>query len=350
MKKLRNVLFLFILGALFLSGCAVGLSGTSWPGIAVEDNTIYFANQSFVVAIDGTSGAQKWRFPEKGSKSMFYAMPDVLGDQLIVGDYKDTLYSLNKNTGAQNWTFQAKGQWVASSLILNDTIYAPNSDHFIYALDKSGNLLWKFEGQKSFWSQPVTDGTTLYVSGLDHFLYAIDPKTGTKVWAQDLGGAVVYAPSLSADNSTLYVTTLANEVLALNAKTGNITWRKPYETTLWSQPVPMGENLIFGDLSGNVYAIKAADNQNVWMTPFTDPVTGRPTVVGDVVYIPTENGKLVALDANGAVKWIKTFEGKLFNGPVEITDKLLVGVVGGKIPLYLITNQNSDVWQFTPAK
>lgn len=350
MKKLRNLLFLIILGSLVLGGCASGLSGTSWPGITIDGKTAYLANQSFVIAVDTATGAQQWRYPEKGSRTMYYAAPDILGDQLIVGDYKDSLYSLNKSTGAQNWAFKANGQWVASALILNDTIYAPNSDHYLYALDKSGNLLWKFKAEKSLWSQPVTDGTTLFVSALDHNLYAINPKDGSKIWATNLGGAVVYAPSLSADNSTLYVTTLANEVLALNAKDGTIIWRKPYQTSLWSQPVIMGENLIFGDLSGNVYAIAAKDNANVWSVPVNDPVAGKPTVVGDMVYIPTENGKLVALRADGSLAWMKTFDGKLYNGPVEMGDKLLVGVVGGKYPLYMITNQNADVWQFAPAK
>jgi hypothetical protein len=48
--------------------------------------------------------------------------------------------------------------------------------------------------------------------------------------------------------------------------------------------------------------------------------------------------------------WSKTVEGKLYNGPVQFNDKLLIGIALGTSPLQVITSAGQDVWTFIPPE
>ncbi len=49
-----------------------------------------------VYAIRATDGSQVWRFPEKPTRTMYFAAPVLVENQLIVGDYQKTLQSFRR--------------------------------------------------------------------------------------------------------------------------------------------------------------------------------------------------------------------------------------------------------------
>lgn len=348
-KKKISLILIAVLGALLLTSCSAGLSGSSWPGISTNGDTVYVANSFSVYAVRASDGSEIWRYPEKPTKAMFFAAPVLADGQLIVGDYKNLLTSLNPSNGSVNWTFEAKGPWIADPLVVDGTIYAANGDHNLYALDMNGQLIWKFAAEKALWSHPVGNGDTIYQASMDHFLYAIDMKTGKQKWATDLGGAVIYSPTLSEDG-VVYLATLAREVMAVDTQTGKILWQRKFEESLWSQPALAGDKLFLGDLSGKAYAISAADGSDIWTQTLTDPVMGKPTVTADSVIFATENGTLIATNIDGERLWTKTVEGKLYTGPIPMDDRYLVGVALGESPIMMINSAGQDVWTFIPPK
>jgi len=348
-KRKITLISTVILAAVLLTACSSGLSGSSWPGITTNGDTFYVANMAHVYAIRATDGSQVWRFPEKPSRTMYFAAPVLVDNQLIVGDYQKILHSLNPDTGSENWTFVANGPWIASPLVIDSSIYAPNGDGNLYALDLSGNLLWKFAAEKALWSRPVGNGDTIYQASMDHSIYALDTATGSVKWSKNLGGAVIYSPTLS-DDGMLYVATMARELIALNTDNGEILWQRKFEESLWSQPALHEDTLFFGDLGGKAYGINRLNGEDIWAQTLTDPVTGKPTVTEDSVVFATENGTLAALSFTGERIWTETVTGKLYNGPVQFDDKLLVGVALGESPLVLKTNSGQNIWSFIPPK
>ena len=348
-KRKITLISTVILAAILLTACSSGLSGSSWPGISTNGDTFYLANSAHVYAIRATDGSQIWRFPDKPTRTMYFAAPALVDGQLIVGDYQKILHSLNPATGSENWTFTAKGPWIASPLIVESTIYAPNGDGNLYALDLNGKQIWKFTAQRALWSQPVGDGNTIYQASMDKNIYAIDPATGSLKWSKSLGGAVIYSPTLS-DDGTLYVATMARELIALNTATGDIIWQRLFDESLWSQPALHEDTLFFGDLGGKAYGINRLDGKDIWAQALNEPVTGKPTITEDSVVFATENGTLAAFSFTGERKWTETVTGKLYNGPVLFNDKLLVGVALGESPLVLKTNLGQNVWSFIPPK
>ena len=72
------------------------------------------------------------------------------------------------------------------------------------------------------------------------------------------------------------------------------------------------------------------DNPIVWTFQETSAkgqgLYGTPAVVGDVVYVSTAGGRLIALDKEtGAVLWERTLGGPAWGSPVVVDDVLLIG-------------------------
>jgi outer membrane protein assembly factor BamB len=143
----RLILILLIaLGALALSACSGQAAVNTWHGLAADADRAYVSAGSFIYAVDVKNGSEVWRYPAKAdAKFMYFATPVLTTDgQLLIGSVgtKHDFISLDPATGKEKWAkpfSDGKGTWVASPLVLNDTIYAPNDDGFLYILDMQGN-------------------------------------------------------------------------------------------------------------------------------------------------------------------------------------------------------------------
>lgn len=353
--KQKRYLFLFftlLLSAMLLSACDGGLAASSWPGVTVDQDTIYISYATHVMAVNGSNGSLIWRYPEKAdAKHSYYAPPELAGDQLIVGDYVNTVVSLNAKTGTQNWQFdQATGRFVGGALAINDLVLMPSVDHKLYALNSSGQLVWSFEAKNGLWARPVSDGSYVYLPSMDHNLYAIDLKTGNKRWETDLGGALVSSATLSEDG-LLYIGTLANEVLAVNSVSGNVVWRFKTQGAVWSSPVLYEGILYLGDLQGTEYALDAATGTQKWkLDQLGSAIIASSTVTPDSIFVVTEDGNLVSINFDGQRQWTKTINGKLYTAPVIAGDKVVVSVIQGDNLLQAFQLTGTDAWSFVAPK
>ncbi len=352
MKKFRItfLLPLLILG-LFLSACT-GQSTAIWPGLETTPSTSYVAFGDGVFAVNNTSGALVWRFPDKAqSGKNFYAPPALTSDgNIVVGDFSNTLYELNQN-GQQVWAFdKAKEGYLAGILATKDGIYAPNNDNSLYALTLQGALRWTFTTKAALWAQPVSDGETIYLGGMDHMLYALQASDGSKKWATNVGGAINNGPILSQDG-VLYVGTLGSEVLAIKASNGTVLWRTPTDAGVWCKLALNNGNLVFGDISGKIYALNAADGKVIWTVPNQGGlITGGAAVLPDGYVLATENSKVIKVDPNGKILWNQTISGKLYTMPAYTGNNILVAEMSGDALMVSLDQSGKQVWSFVAPK
>ncbi len=353
MKTTRILpVFVLLVAGLLLSSCSGAISSSSWPGLSADQNFAYIADAQRVFAVKLSDGTQAWSFPAKPSAGQsFYAAPQLTEDgQLIVGGFDKLLYSLNPQTGAPNsWTFSAGDRWVGAPLIDKNTIYAPNSDHKLYAVDSKGKKLWEFKTNNANWAQPVSDGQTLYLASMDHFLYAIDKTKGTLIWKTDCGSALMGAPVLSSQG-ILYVGTFGNELLAVDSKTGKVSWRFTAGGGVWSGPAETGTTVYFGDLIGNFYLVDTGTHKAISQTKPDGPIVAQPLVTKDKIIYVTENGTVTAVDTTGKVLWNKPINGKLYTTPVLAGDRILIATTQSEPLLVALDQSGNQVWTFTPPK
>ncbi len=362
--KRWTVISLILLGAVLLSACSTGTTTTSWPGLAADKDNAYLANGQFVYAVQVSNGVKVWQYPAQAGTEQFHSNPVVTPDgQVLVGsagrDY--ALYSLDAKTGNPKWAkpFTAEDEWVASPLVVGNTIYAPNNNGTLYALDlATGQLSWSLHVAGALWSTPVTNGKLLFLTSLDHRVYAVDMQAHTLAWSQprDLGGSIASAPLLAADGTALYVGSFAGKIFALDPNTGRDVWSPvSLSAWAWSTPLQIDANLYVGDIAGNLHALAAADGKSVWPQIAPDnAITASPVAVPGGVVVATESGSLYAYKLDRTVLWstennpdVKDIGGQLYTTPILAVDRLIVAPMGGKDLLYAVGAADGKLlWQF----
>ena len=347
-KNLLSLIPILLLAGILLSACTTGAStATSWTGVTVADNVIYYSGTSQVFALRPDNGNIIWSYPEKGSAGrVFLAAPTVAGDQVIVGDFAATLVSLSVKDGSENWSFAgAKGKYVGSPLATESVIVAPNADNHLYGLDLQGKLKWSFAANHSFWSQPASDGKTVFASSLDHYLYAVDLNSGALVWKVDLGASLVSSPLL--DNGVLYQGSIDGKMNAVDASTGKVKWSQKLDAGIWSTPVINAGKLYFGDQTKTVYILDAATGAIDQKVDVGSAVIGSGALLKDGVVFGGENGDLVMVGLDGKKLWSHTVGGKLYSNTVSDSSLILVPETQGDKALVALDTNGTEVWYFS---
>jgi outer membrane protein assembly factor BamB len=262
---------------------------------------------------------------------------------------------VNPDTNApfEVWKFTgAKDHWVAAPLVLENKLFAVNSDGNLYILDLQDQRSVKeatvVELGGRLWSQPTTDGERVYVTSLDHSVIAIDANTYEVLWHQDLGGAVPGSAVLGPDGM-LYVGSLASKLEQFDPASGNHQSVLDAENWVWTTPSMDGDTLYFSDVDGNVYSFNAATRSLNWQPVKPNgPVTASPLVREDYVLIATESGSVFALDRDGKVLWNEEVGGKIYTTPVAAGDLTIVAPLETEFYLVALDLNGRQVWTFTP--
>ena len=357
--KPRKILFglVIVLAAVLLSSC--GVPNSSWPGLATDGEVAYLAAGKYVHAIRLSDKQELWRY-ENGNLS-FNAQPGIAEDGTVIvgsvvgaGGNKPTLVALDGSTTPpqEKWVFtQAKGNWVAPPLILNDKVFAPNSDGTLYVLDLSDGFetkaaLAEIKLGGALWAQPVSDGTLVYVTSMDHHLHAIDLDTYEHAWpAIDLGGAAPGSPLIGADGY-LYVGSFASEVIKIDPATGKVESFATAQDWVWGGPVLDGETIFFSDLSGYLYAVDAASGAQAWQQKPNEAIVGSPLMLADVVVITTESGPLYAFYRDGTPVCQREAGGQIYTAPGAGSDLILVAPMDTDFLLAAYDANGGQAWTF----
>jgi outer membrane protein assembly factor BamB len=347
---------LLALAALTLSACGTQVPVNNWPGLAADAERAYVASGSFVYAVNLTNGGEAWRYPAEAEGGyLFYANPVLTPDgQLLIGSAgtKHDLLSLNPATKQENWAVpftQARGIWVAPPLVMNDRIYAPNTDGYLYILNMDGSLVDSVFLGGALWSAPVTDGTLIYVASLDHHLHIVDPADLESNQSVDLGGAIPGGVTVTPEGA--YVGTFGSK-LEFVTSGGNHRSVAEAEGWIWGAPTLDGETLYYADLEGNVYSLDLASGTQNWQGAKPDgPIAASPLVMGDQIFVATESGSLVALDRDGKFQSFN-IGGKIYTTPVLANDLILIAPYQAEFTLIALTPDGKQAWPtpFTPAK
>jgi outer membrane protein assembly factor BamB len=123
-------------------------------------------------------------------------------------------------------------------------------------------------------------------------------------------------------------------------------WHFDAGWTIASSAAVIGETVVFGDASGAIRALRAADGSIAWEYKTDDPVYSTPAVAGGRVVIGSTGGAILALDARtGELAWkVQT------GGPVVASPSVADGVVyiGSSDHVFraIGLNAGNAVWSF----
>jgi outer membrane protein assembly factor BamB len=358
MKTKRNLLLLAVFAALSLLLSACGGRGfvpTSWAGVTLAEDgqSLYVADNLGIFVLDAVTGRQRLAYPEEPIRgATYYAAPLLTEDgQLLAPAYNNILYSFDLATRAVRWEFSEAGsRFIASPLILDGVIYAPNADGTLYAISLDGDLLAQFETGEGLWAAPVSDGAAIYLTSMDGKVYSLAPRSLRENWSLDTGAALVSTPALDRENGVLYVGNFAGDLLGIDSRSGRIAWQAIATGWIWGPPALANGLLYVGDLDGKLYAFEpGSSTQPLWQVPLQGQIAGAPLVTEDSLYIGTSAGKFYALDLDGVIRATTGVEDVLLIGtPTLAGDLILVGKVNGDEVLIAYDRNLNQRWAFAP--
>jgi outer membrane protein assembly factor BamB len=158
-------------------------------------------------------------------------------------------------------------------------------------------------------STPAVDGNSLFVtadvSNGTGLLVAFDRTTHQVLWSHALGN-VAGTATPSVANGRVYVATPTNtsttSAAAFNEATGQPLWSDALPQRTSTPALADGGGAIFLNTGATLLALNAATGATLWQStlgPAPDLTAGPPSVANDVVFVGTDDGRLLAFNATG---------------------------------------------------
>jgi len=204
----------------------------------------------------------------------YLSSPVVWHGAVYFGSGDGNVYSLNAASGAQNWKFKTGDVVHASPAIADGTLFVGSWDSNFYAINaSSGEEKWRFKtgedpdthnqvGIQS--SAAVVDGT-VYFGCRDSHLYALDAANGQKKWAFEGNGSWVVSSPAVRDGRIYFVTSDSSLLYELDAKSGTVLHSMGMNHWyLYSSPALAGDMLYVGSTQGKLVAVDLAGFKNTW--------------------------------------------------------------------------------------
>jgi outer membrane protein assembly factor BamB len=291
----------------------------------------------------------------------------LAGRRVFVGGHDGYLYALDAGSGEKLWEFATRGRVVSTPAVAGGRVFFGSTDNFIYALNAAdGTLIWKVEsGVREFCrisyrgvrSSPVAANGQLFIGGCDGRIRALDTTTGRQLWLLDSQTEGSYASPALAEG-TVYTGSdgLRNSALfAIDAVSGNVNWRKGLSHQLYATPA-VAESVVYAHVrDDHVYALDAKNGAVIWKTPapapqhgsrvFTDLSKSSPALAPDHLLVGIGRA-LVAMDRKtGAILWRTETGGKVDSSPLVVGDTVYVGSDDGVFYAFAL-NDGQKLWQF----
>jgi len=156
-------------------------NGTSWiiTSPAVYNGVVYDGSSDarFVRAVDLKTGDELWKF---NTHQAVWSSPAVSANSLYFGDFSGALYSLDLQTGKENWSYKLLDGFIASSpVVVANNILIGGDDGSLYCLN--GKEKSKSENIKRAVFYEPTKEFNWFHNGVDEGIKNYFEKSGYEV-------------------------------------------------------------------------------------------------------------------------------------------------------------------------
>jgi len=285
------------------------------------------------------------------------AQPILVGNTIFTLDTGSEVRAFDTKTGKELWSAsikppQEKENALGGGLAFGEGhLFVTNGFAEVAALDSStGQLVWRKTLPAPARSAPTILNKTLYIQTSDNQLFALDVASGDEFWryrgfAAESG--LVGASSPAATGNMVVAAFSSGEFTGINPATGAVIWSDtlaPRHRTgglasvsdVTGLPV-IDRDLIFGIGFGDrMLAINSENGRRMWQQDIGS--TETPWVAGNMVFVVTNDNKLVALGReSGAVNWVSELNAESKNnkefwtGPVLAGGRLIVASSNGRL-------------------
>ncbi|HEX8733620.1 MAG TPA: PQQ-binding-like beta-propeller repeat protein [Ktedonobacterales bacterium] len=286
------------------------LAACSAPRGAGPDATIYAASKTGAVsALDAANGAVLW---QNHCYCVLGMAVDSNHHTLLVTTFDSAVAALDTTTGKFDWRSTIGTDGMLDKLYLVGSMVIAASHPFpdthagrsvIVALDaRSGALLWRVSLPGAITGALDIHTDRIYASVNPAnasgsvgpgAIYALRATDGAQVWRAMAPTTLVAGPV--SDQTQVYAPTNVGSVFALRASDGALQWNQNISASGPLSALFANATAIYvGDGDATMRALSKADGSVLW----TRTIPNTTTVLGPLVYTPSDGGSLVLLSSD----------------------------------------------------
>lgn len=272
-------------------------TGHEFATPAVADGRVYVpegtiapeggAATAYLTALDATNGEVEWQFSLGGTNVVDDA---VLADGTLLQRFGGVLVAVDASSGAERWRLAAD---VDTRPTVSDgrvfVVGQGSNESVLYAVEiESGERLWEREFEVGSGGHPVqpavADGT---VYNVEWELTALDAATGRARWAVPTDRAVGAAPTVTEEG--IFLSTEENGILAIDRHRKERRWWQSVRTeaqgsgTAAPASVAVADGTVYASCLWAISALDVADGSEQWSTSTNS--SGPPVVADENVYV-----------------------------------------------------------------
>jgi serine/threonine-protein kinase len=340
------LLVAFAAVSLLATGCMGGnfASPTGWAApVDAGDVLLVQSERGRIDALEETASGtvlERWHYPVSDDGvdlSAIYATPIVDGGTVYLAGFSGHVVALSLATGRPlpGWGAPVRldGHIVATPAFDGERLYVPTDRGRVTAIDaangSTSDILLDGGNKAPIWSDPVLIGGTLYVGDLDRTVHAIRVDSGEERWVQRLDGAL--AGPLELDRELLLAGGIDSRLYALDADAeGALSWSFEGDGWFWSRPLVAGDVIYAPTAEGTVYAIDRASGEERWHLE-----NNASQILSSLALA---EGVLVAVDRDGVLFGISPSSGVLLWESSINDDVLADPLVRGSELIYITTD------------
>jgi outer membrane protein assembly factor BamB len=287
-------------------------------------------------AFNKNTGAIQWTFDARPDQNLSFHGDPIITEDLVVFDAdlpKGHAYAVDRKTGTLRWKYRAD-EGVPTDLVRrDDTVFAVTSNDRLVALDlRTGRLQWDRssgadkEGLKGAVA-PRVSGDTVLFAGQTGLVQSLETKTGNVRWSRQLDGRVNTPPT--PIDGHVYVGTNKNVLYRLDAETGAIDRKLELPGIPYGNPTPV-DNGIVVPVRNTLVCLDRELTRIIWQKSGRGWAL-RPLIWQGLVVIGNATGDLFAFNAKeGSAAWSHHFKGTITSTGAS-GDTLYVGVQEGTV-------------------
>ena len=290
--------------------------GTMGGGLGYAFGVLYVTTGfAEVIALNAKNGDLIWKTKVN---SPIRAAPTIFKNYLFAVSISNELYAFDIKRGKLLWNHLGIAESAnllggAAPTIGGSVVIVSYSSGELIALQiENGRIIWTnsiratrrldpLSSLAHIRGQPIVDRGFVILTANSGRTMAIDLRTGEQIWEIQVGSG--NDPWIAGDN--VFITSNNNELLCISRKTGGIRWKtqlpkfkdeKDKEGPIfWSGPVLAGKRLLVGGSNKQVLSISPFTGQILNHIKGSGPIFIRPIVADGIVYILSDNAKLLAL-------------------------------------------------------
>lgn len=325
--RMPSMLFLLMTG-LVMAGDSPQFRGPGGEGHSSETNLPLKWSETENV---------RWKTEVDG---LGWSTPSISGSQVWITTATDggkslRVICLDKNSGTvvhnvevfhhdEPGKIHSKNSYASPSVLIDgERLFVHFGRLGTACLDRTAKVLWKTEFTYNHRhgpaGSPIVVGDLLILScdGTDvQFVTALNKLTGKEVWKSTREGLMAYSTPLliEVDGKPQVVSTGGEWAMGYEPKTGTELWRFRYPKGYSNVPRPVFGNGLVYLCSGYdkpwLYAVKpngsgdVTESHMVWKLDRGAPLNPSPLLIGEELYIVSDNGIATCLNAKtGEQHW-----------------------------------------------